>query len=35
MTPVNSIAGGPEDFLNIPVRTGQSRIVYIRDVVRV
>ena len=35
MTPVNSIARGPEEFLNIPVRTGQSRTVYIRDVARV
>jgi len=35
MAPVNSIAKGPEEFLNIPVKTGDERTVYIRDVARV
>ncbi len=31
MTPVNSLIGKPEDFLNIPVRTGAGPTVFIHD----
>ena len=32
MTPVNSLIKKPEDFLNIPIRTGAGPTVFIRDV---
>ncbi|GGB93683.1 efflux RND transporter permease subunit [Dyadobacter sediminis] len=32
MTPVNSLIHKPEDFLNIPIRTGAGPTVFIRDV---
>lgn len=32
MSPVNSIAKGPEDFLNIPVRKGSGTTVFIKDI---
>ena len=35
MAPVNSVAGSPEEFLNTPVKTGENRTVYVRDVASV
>lgn len=35
MAPVNSIAKGPEEFLNTPIKTNENRTIYIRDVARV
>lgn len=35
MAPINSIAKSLEEFLNTPVKTGDNRTVYIRDVARV
>jgi Cation/multidrug efflux pump len=35
MAPLNSIARNPEEFLNTPVKTGDNRTVYVRDVARV
>lgn len=32
MSPVNSIAKGPEEFLNIPVRTGAGTTVFVKDI---
>lgn len=32
MTPVNALVKRPEDFMNIPVRTGSGPTVFIRDV---
>ncbi len=32
MTPVNALVKRPEDFLNIPVRTGSGPTVFIRDI---
>ncbi len=32
MSPVNSIAKGPEEFLNIPVRTGSGKAVFVKDI---
>jgi multidrug efflux pump subunit AcrB len=32
MTPVNSLARTPEEFLNIPLRTGSGPTVFVRDV---
>jgi len=35
MTPVNSLIGKPEDFLDIPVRTGAGPTVFIHDIATV
>ncbi|MBB5637322.1 multidrug efflux pump subunit AcrB [Pedobacter cryoconitis] len=35
MSPVNSMAKGPEEFLNIPVRTGSGTHVYVKDIASV
>uniref|UniRef100_UPI003B3BD908 efflux RND transporter permease subunit n=1 Tax=Siphonobacter sp. TaxID=1869184 RepID=UPI003B3BD908 len=32
MTPVNSLVQKPEDFLNIPIRTGSGPTVFVRDI---
>ncbi|MBB5623303.1 multidrug efflux pump subunit AcrB [Pedobacter cryoconitis] len=32
MSPVNSIAKGPEEFLNIPVRVGSGTNIYVKDI---
>ena len=32
MTPVNALVKRPEDFLNIPIRTGSGPTVFIRDI---
>ena len=32
MSPVNSIAKNPEEFLNIPVRTGSGTTVFVKDI---
>lgn len=32
MTPVNALIDKPEDFLNIPIRTGSGPTVFVRDV---
>jgi multidrug efflux pump subunit AcrB len=32
MTPVNSLVKKPEDFLNIPIRTGHGPTVFVRDI---
>ncbi|MFT4031652.1 MAG: efflux RND transporter permease subunit [Siphonobacter sp.] len=32
MTPVNSLVQKPEDFLNIPIRTGAGTTVFVRDI---
>ena len=32
MSPVNSIAKGPEEFLNIPVRSGSGTTIFVRDI---
>ncbi|WP_158858938.1 efflux RND transporter permease subunit [Lunatibacter salilacus] len=35
MAPLNSLAKSPEEFLNTPIKTGDNRTVYVRDVARV
>ncbi|HSP40123.1 MAG TPA: efflux RND transporter permease subunit, partial [Gillisia sp.] len=35
MAPINSIAKNPEEFLNTPIKTGDNRTVYVRDVASV
>ncbi|GGG92928.1 RND transporter [Parapedobacter pyrenivorans] len=35
MAPINSIAKGPEEFLNTPVKTRENHTVYVRDVASV
>lgn len=35
MVPVNSIARGPEEFLNIPIRTGSGPTVFVKDIASV
>jgi multidrug efflux pump subunit AcrB len=35
MAPVNSMARGPEEFLNIPVRTGNGTTIFIKDIATV
>ena len=35
MAPINSIAKSPEEFLNTPIKTNDSRTIYIRDVASV
>lgn len=35
MSPVNSIARGPEDFLNIPVRSGSGTNIFVKDIASV
>jgi multidrug efflux pump subunit AcrB len=35
MSPVNAIARGPEEFLNIPVRTGSGPTVFVKDIAAV
>ncbi|MGV3641509.1 MAG: efflux RND transporter permease subunit [Adhaeribacter sp.] len=35
MSPVNSIARGPEEFLDIPLRTGSGPTVFVKDVATV
>ncbi|MHC5310506.1 efflux RND transporter permease subunit [Myroides sp. LJL116] len=35
MTPLNSIAKGPEEFLNTPITTKDKRTIYIKDVASV
>ena len=35
MTPLNSIAKGPQEFLNTPIKTLENRTVYIKDVASV
>lgn len=35
MAPINSIAKGPEELLNTPVKTSDNRTVYVSDVARV
>lgn len=35
MAPINSIAKNPEEFLNTPVKVGDNRTIYVRDVARV
>lgn len=35
MAPINSIARGPEEFLNTPIRSTDSRTLYIRDIATV
>lgn len=35
MTPLNSIASGPQAFLDIPLKTANQHSVYLRDVARV
>jgi len=35
MAPINSIAKGAEEFLNTPIKTGENRTIYVRDVARV
>ncbi|GEO03999.1 RND transporter [Adhaeribacter aerolatus] len=35
MSPVNSIARSPEEFLNIPVRTGSGPTVFVKDIAAV
>lgn len=32
MSPINSMASGPEEFLNIPVRKGSGTTVFVRDI---
>ena len=32
MSPVNTMAKGPEEFLNIPLRTGSGTTVFVRDI---
>ncbi|MBC7654485.1 MAG: efflux RND transporter permease subunit, partial [Oligoflexus sp.] len=32
MSPVNTIAKGPEEFLNIPIRKGSGTTVFVRDI---
>lgn len=35
MSPVNTMANGPEEFLNIPVRTGSGTNVFVKDIASV
>lgn len=35
MSPVNSLAKGPEEFLNIPIRSGVTSTVFIKDIATV
>ncbi|GAC1704908.1 MAG: efflux RND transporter permease subunit [Flavisolibacter sp.] len=35
MSPVNSLAKGPEEFLNIPIRSSSSATVFIKDIATV
>ncbi len=35
MAPINSIAKSPEEFLNTPIKTNDSRTIYVRDVANV
>lgn len=35
MAPINSIAKSPEEFLNTPIKTNDSRTIYVRDVASV
>lgn len=35
MAPLNSLAKSPEEFLNTPIKTGDNRTVYVRDVASV
>lgn len=35
MSPVNSMANGPEEFLNIPIRTGSGTNVFVKDIASV
>ncbi len=35
MAPINSLAKSPEEFLNTPVKLGENRTVYVRDVASV
>lgn len=35
MVPVNSIARGPEEFLNIPIRTGSGPAIFVKDIASV
>lgn len=35
MAPINSIAKSPEEFLNTPIKTNDSRTIYVRDVATV
>jgi multidrug efflux pump subunit AcrB len=35
MSPVNSVAKGPQDFMNIPIKLGSGTTVFIRDIANV
>ena len=35
MSPVNSLAKGPEEFLNLPIRVGETSTVFVRDIATV
>lgn len=35
MSPVNSMANGPEEFLNIPIRTGSGTNLFVKDIASV
>jgi multidrug efflux pump subunit AcrB len=35
MSPVNSMANGPEEFLNIPIRTGSGTNIFVKDIASV
>jgi multidrug efflux pump subunit AcrB len=35
MSPVNSIATGPEDFLNIPIKSNAANTVFVKDIASV
>src|SRR5690554_752555 len=35
MSPVNSIASSPEEFLNTPIRTGDNQTIFIKDIASV
>ncbi|TDE01751.1 efflux RND transporter permease subunit [Flavobacterium hiemivividum] len=35
MAPINSMAKSPEEFLNTPIKTNDSRTIYVRDVANV
>lgn len=35
MSPVNSIANGPEDFLNTPIRVGENQTIFVKDIASV
>src|SRR5690606_8922036 len=32
MSPVNTMAKGPEEFLNMPLRTGSGTTVFVKDI---